>query len=239
MAIRAPGRARGRTAAAPAPRLGGQQRGLVYSNYGEALFVKLTTADGTVGWGETLASVAPEVAATIVETLLAPQLLGRDPMAIEVLWADLYGAMRDRGHRTGFYIDALAGVNSALWDLRGKRAGLPVYALLGGPCQRGGPRAGLLRGVRGAPEAVARQVAQRTGEGFGALKLHVPRAGGRATAQGRRGARGRARGGAVHGRAQHAARGRGAAAGARPGAARASASWRPRSTPRTTPGCGP
>ena len=157
----------------PARALGRQQRGLVYSNYGEALFVKLTTADGTVGWGETLASVAPEVAATIVETLLAPQLIGRDPLPIESIWAELYAAMRDRGHRTGFYIDAMAGVDSALWDLRGKRAGLPVYALLGGPCQPGG-RVPAYCGVSGAsPEALSRQVAQRSGEGFSALKVHV------------------------------------------------------------------
>src|SRR5438067_2087434 len=87
----------------PTRELRRQQRGLVYSTYSEALFVKITTEGGTVGWGETLASVAPEVGATIVDALLAPLLIGRDPLPIERIWADLYGAMRDRGHRTGFY----------------------------------------------------------------------------------------------------------------------------------------
>ena len=157
-----------------APRVRRQQRGLVYSEWHEALFIKLTTEDGTVGWGETLASVAPEVGAAVVRTLLAPQLIGRDAIAIESLWADLYGAMRDRGHRTGFYIDALAGVDSALWDLRGKRAGLPVYALLGGPC---GPSsaAGVPAycGVSGAtPDDAVAQAARALETGFRALKLH-------------------------------------------------------------------
>ncbi|MBI3973022.1 MAG: mandelate racemase/muconate lactonizing enzyme family protein [Chloroflexi bacterium] len=155
-----------------AARVRRQQRGLVYSAWHESLFVKITTEDGTVGWGETLASVAPEVAATIVRTLLAPQLLGRDPMAIEALWADLYGAMRDRGHRAGFYVDALAGVDAALWDLRGKRAGLPVYALLGGPCHPTG-RVPAYCGVSGRrAEEVQRQAQARVAEGFGALKIH-------------------------------------------------------------------
>ena len=150
-----------------------RQRGLVYSNYREALFIKITTEDGTVGWGETLASVAPEVAAAVVRSLLAPQLIGRDPWPFEAIWTDLYGAMRDRGHRTGFYLDALAGVDSALWDLRGKRAGLPVYALLGGPCGADGIVPAYC-GVSGrAPEDLVRQIELRKSEGFRALKVHV------------------------------------------------------------------
>jgi L-alanine-DL-glutamate epimerase-like enolase superfamily enzyme len=176
--IAVPRGAQAGSAAADAPeagtRLKRQQRGLVYSEWHETLFVKLTTEDGTVGWGETLASVAPEVAAAIVRTLLAPQLIGRDPLPIESVWADLYGAMRDRGHRTGFYIDALAGVDSALWDLRGKRAGLPVYGLLGGPA---GPSttAGVPAycGVSGAtPDAVVASATRAIETGFRALKLH-------------------------------------------------------------------
>jgi galactonate dehydratase len=173
--IAVPARANG-GAPAPAREIRRRQRGLVYSTHGEALFVKITTEDGTVGWGETLASVAPEVAAAVVRSLLAPLLVGRDPMPIEAIWADLYGAMRDRGHRTGFYVDALAGVDTALWDLRGKRAGLPVYALLGGPCGPSGADGTVPAycGVSGGPpEDLARQVERRTSEGFRALKVHV------------------------------------------------------------------
>ena len=150
-----------------------RQRGLVYSTHAEALFIKITTEDGTVGWGETLASVAPEVATAVVRSLLAPLLLGRDPLPIEALWADLYGAMRDRGHRTGFYVDALAGVDSALWDLRGKRAGLPVYALLGGPCGVEGTVPAYCGVSGGSPEDMATQVGRRKSDGFRALKVHA------------------------------------------------------------------
>ncbi|HEX2032982.1 MAG TPA: mandelate racemase/muconate lactonizing enzyme family protein [Chloroflexota bacterium] len=149
-----------------------RQRGLVYSPWHESLFVKLTAEDGAVGWGETLASVAPEVGAAVVRTLLAPQLLGRDPLTIEALWADLYGAMRDRGHRTGFYVDALAGVDTALWDLRARRVGVPVYVMLGGPCHPSGAVPAYC-GVGGSNEAeVVRQAQGVLGAGFGALKLH-------------------------------------------------------------------
>jgi galactonate dehydratase len=113
------------------------------------------------------------VAATIVESIIAPLVLGRSPMPIEAIWADLYGAMRDRGHRTGFFIDALAGVDTALWDLRGKHAGLPVYALLGGPCQPDGTVPAYCGVSGGSPAALSRQVEQRSEEGFRALKIHV------------------------------------------------------------------
>ena len=76
----------------PLSRSTASQNEIPLNEWHEALFVRLTTEDGLVGWGETLASVAPEVAAAVVRSLLAPQLIGRDPVAIEGLWADLYGA---------------------------------------------------------------------------------------------------------------------------------------------------
>ena len=74
--------------------------------------------------------------------------LGQDPLAIEAHWDRLYHSMRLRGHNTGFMMEALAGVDIALWDLAGKALGQPVYRLLGGPFRHSGdgpPRGALLR----------------------------------------------------------------------------------------------
>ncbi|WP_426511153.1 mandelate racemase/muconate lactonizing enzyme family protein [Dactylosporangium sp. McL0621] len=104
----------------------------LYSDRYETMIVRLTCDDGTVGWGECLAPVGPEVAQAIVDRLLAPVLLGADPRPVRPLWSRLSGLMRERGHLGGHQADALAAVDIALWDLAGKAAGLPVYALLGG-----------------------------------------------------------------------------------------------------------
>lgn len=104
----------------------------LYSPRFETLLVRLTTADGTAGWGEALAPVAPEVPAKIVDRLLAPRLRGADPRPVRPLVAELRGLMRDRGHLGGHQADALAAVDIALWDLAGRLAGRPVHALLGG-----------------------------------------------------------------------------------------------------------
>lgn len=104
----------------------------LYSARFETLLVSVTTEDGTTGWGEALAPVAPEVPAAIVERLLAPVLLGADPTRVRPLWERLTGLMRERGHLTGHQADALAAVDIALWDLTGRLTGLPVAALLGG-----------------------------------------------------------------------------------------------------------
>ncbi len=103
------------------------------------MLVKLTTADGAIGWGEAQAPVAPEVVQEIVHHLFAPLLLEKtcsSPVAIRQM---LYDAMRVRGHFGGFYVDALSAIDIALWDLAGKAAGVPVYRLLGGPVSRSLP----------------------------------------------------------------------------------------------------
>ncbi len=67
----------------------------------------------------------------LIRQRLAPYLLGRDPLAYEHLWDLLY--RQDRHARTGYQMMAISAVDCALWDLRGKLLGLPVYRLLGGP----------------------------------------------------------------------------------------------------------
>jgi L-alanine-DL-glutamate epimerase-like enolase superfamily enzyme len=105
---------------------------VLYTAYFETCFVKITTDEGLVGWGEALAPVAPEVAAEIIRQLIAPVLRGRDPLDGDVLWNTMYDLMRDRGHYGGFMLDAISACDIALWDLRGKLLGQPVYKLLGG-----------------------------------------------------------------------------------------------------------
>ncbi|MER7284094.1 mandelate racemase/muconate lactonizing enzyme family protein [Dactylosporangium sp. NPDC000244] len=95
--------------------------------------VRIRTTDGLEGIGEAYGLPEPRVTATIVGSLLGPMLLGRDAGASEALWELMYGAQAGAGRTGGFYLEAISGVDLALWDLRGKAAGLPVHRLLGGP----------------------------------------------------------------------------------------------------------
>ena len=104
----------------------------LYSAYFETAFVKITTDAGAFGWGEALAPVAPEVVQQIVEQLLAPALIGRDPLNVNVLWNVMYDLMRERGYYGGFMLDSISACDIALWDLCGKILEQPVHQLLGG-----------------------------------------------------------------------------------------------------------
>jgi L-alanine-DL-glutamate epimerase-like enolase superfamily enzyme len=93
-------------------------------------FVKMTTDEGIVGYGECSDNRTPlGIAATVRE--LKPLLLGRDPHATEMLNADLYRLTRQSPG--GIAQKAIAGIDCALWDIKGKALGVPVYQLLGGP----------------------------------------------------------------------------------------------------------
>jgi L-alanine-DL-glutamate epimerase-like enolase superfamily enzyme len=104
----------------------------IYPDADMSVLVKVTGESGAVGWGETYGIAAPQAVKAIIDELLAPVMIGRDPGAPVVLHEDLYDLMRVRGFFGGYYVDALAGVDIAVWDLFGKRAGLPVSALVGG-----------------------------------------------------------------------------------------------------------
>src|SRR5438034_8692514 len=97
----------------------------LFSRCLEAALVRVETEEGLTGWGEAQAPVGAEVVATAIDRLLRPSLLGADAMETRVLWRRMYDSMRGRGHTTGFMLDAIAAVDNALWDLKGKRLGLP------------------------------------------------------------------------------------------------------------------
>ena len=87
--------------------------------------VKVTTDDGLVGWGE-------GAAAGLIDGLLAPLLIGQDPMDRAGLWERMFHALYNGNNAVGLAGSALSALDIALWDLAGKATGLPVCALLGG-----------------------------------------------------------------------------------------------------------
>ena len=143
----------------------------IYSKRHETALIRIETDDGVVGWGEGQAPVSPRTVKTIVEDLCRPVLLGQDPYDVGYLWYRLDSAMRERGHITGFYVDALAGVDLALYDLLGKALNKPVYKLLGGKFRED---VLIYTGMGGDdPEAVARTAQDHVSQGYSALKLHL------------------------------------------------------------------
>lgn len=92
------------------------------------LVVEIEAADGTIGFAVTTGG---EPAAYIVEHHLARFLEGRDPAAVEKIWDQMYFATQYYG-RKGLVVNAISGVDLALWDLLGRLRGEPVYQMLGG-----------------------------------------------------------------------------------------------------------
>src|SRR6184192_783016 len=111
----------------------------------------------------------------LVDEVYAPRLVGKNALEHAVLWEDLYSAFRDYG-RKGWPVAAISAIDIALWDLKGKALGQPVFRLLGGPF-RSQVRAyatGLYR-HRVADNAVAlvREAEAYAAEGFRAMKMKV------------------------------------------------------------------
>jgi L-alanine-DL-glutamate epimerase-like enolase superfamily enzyme len=107
--------------------------GEIAEDYRRLLFVRLHTDEGLVGLGETYPR--PAVDAETVHEHVAPEILGRDAREIEGIWRDVYRHANYWGGFGGSEMRALSAVDVALWDLAGKRAGLPIYELFGGPAR--------------------------------------------------------------------------------------------------------
>ena len=137
-----------------------------------ALLVEIEAADGSVGWGESYGPARPNAAVVVA---LMTLLFGADALATEAVWERLYAAFRDHGQK-GLPVQALSGVDIALWDLKGRHFGAPAHRLMGGPV-RTEVRAyatGLYRREAGDPrQYLAEEAAGYAEEGFRAMKLKV------------------------------------------------------------------
>ena len=94
------------------------------------VLVELRTTDGIVGWGECLGRFGATAYADFINSVLVPLLLGQDAFAIRRHWLRMRAALT--GRAGGMLIEAIAGVDIALWDVVGKALGQPVHRLLGG-----------------------------------------------------------------------------------------------------------
>jgi len=157
------------------------RRRFIYSKTIDTVIVKITTDNGLVGWGEAKAPVAPQATKEIIDLLLKDIAMGEDPHDVVVLWERMYAGMRVRGHRAGFYLEAISGIDIALWDLIGKASGKPLYQLLGG-CFRNPVRvyaSGLPALSYDMPEEAFEQLAQDATDlkdrGYTGLKMAIGR----------------------------------------------------------------
>lgn len=99
-----------------------------------ACLCEIETTDGVVGHGFT-AITEEEVIATIIDEIAGPALIGQDVLHVERVWERLYWLLAPRG-QTGYAMHAVAALDIALWDARGKLLGEPVWRLLGGARER-------------------------------------------------------------------------------------------------------
>lgn len=139
--------------------------------------VELRTDDGAVGIGSPSGPYDPGLLRRMVEDVIGPHLIGQDPGDLPYLWHRLYHGevSRNLGHR-GIGVAALSGVDIALWDLRGRALGVPVYQLLGGRYHVDGVRAyasSIYWDLE--PAAAASQAQSWVEHGFTAVKLKIGR----------------------------------------------------------------
>ena len=132
--------------------------------------VKVETSEpGLYGVGCATFTQRIRTVATAVEQYLEPFLRGKDPDNIEDLWQAMYQSSYWRNGPV--LMNALSGVDSALWDIKGKRAGMPLYQLFGGKCRSGVP---VYRHAAGkTPEAVAEAARRLMKEGARYIRVQV------------------------------------------------------------------
>ena len=132
------------------------------------LFLKITTESGIVGWGEPVVEGKADTVKAAVEEM-AEHIIGKDASQIEDIWQLLY--------RGGFYrggpilMSAIAGIDQALWDIKGKAIGVPVYDLLGGHVRDKMNIYGWIGGDK--PAHVVDAAKERIAQGYRAVKMNA------------------------------------------------------------------
>jgi D-galactarolactone cycloisomerase len=142
-----------------------------------SMIVEIITDEGVVGWGESLCHgmQPPEISASFVEFCFKSLLIGRDPFDVEVLWEEMYNLTRPFG-QSGAAVNAISGVDIALWDVIGRSLNKPIHKLIGGafrtevvPYATGFYR---VEGKEYPKEAIA-EAKRHLSNGFKAFKLKI------------------------------------------------------------------
>jgi L-alanine-DL-glutamate epimerase-like enolase superfamily enzyme len=162
----------------PVPEGGGVSLGVGRAVKRDAVVVKVTTESGIVGWGESHHGRAHTAVAALLQTTLRRLVVGMEATDTVGVWNRIYrGQLASHGMGAGCAL-AMSGLDMALWDIRGKAVGLPLYRLLGGasrpvPVYAGGvalgyqPPAELVEEARPHIEAGYRAVKLRIGDTVG------------------------------------------------------------------------
>jgi D-galactarolactone cycloisomerase len=148
-------------------------QGLGQATKRDTVIVKVTTADGLTGYGESYNGRAPLAVAETVNTTLRDLFTGMDATATTEVWGRFESRVLANHGTCAACVCAMSGIDMALWDIRGKALGLPLYRLLGGsprpvPAYAGGFALGYADPVSLAEEALA-----RVALGYRAVKLRL------------------------------------------------------------------
>jgi L-alanine-DL-glutamate epimerase-like enolase superfamily enzyme len=139
----------------------------------DAVLVKVETDEGIIGWGEAHHGRCPGAIAKLIDTTMSELVVGMDALDVVSVWAKVY-RMQLASHGMGAAASmALSGIDIALWDIRGKAAGLPLHRLLGGSVKPIKAYAGGISLGFQDPHLVAEEALSYVQLGYGAVKLRV------------------------------------------------------------------
>ena len=131
-------------------------------------FLEMETDEGITGWDEPVLEGHCDAVKACVEEM-KPYLIGHDPSRIEDIWSTIYRAGFYRGG--GVLMSAIAGIDQALWDIKGKVFQAPVYQLMGGPCRDSIRVYSWIGGDR--PADVGQAALEKKNAGFTAVKMNA------------------------------------------------------------------
>lgn len=132
------------------------------------LFLKITTDEGIVGWGEPVIEGKAQTVGGAVDEFMQ-QLIGKNPLNIEDHWNMMYRSSFYRGGP--ILMSAISGIDQALWDIKGKYYNAPVHELLGGACRESMKVYSWIGGDR--PQDTANAAKKALENGFEAIKMNA------------------------------------------------------------------
>ena len=157
----------------PLPKDGNVRLGIGRAVKKDAVIVKVNTAGGIIGWGESHHARAPSTIAKLIETTLKMLVLGEDATDVQGIWQKIYvKQLASHGLGAGTAM-AMSGIDMALWDIRGKATGWPLYKLLGGTAKSVAAYAGGISLGFQAPAELVEEAARHLGAGYKAVKLRL------------------------------------------------------------------